>query len=113
MKHRPKRRLDQVRDAIRLKHYMIRTEESCVTWIKRYILFYNKRPSLEMASAEIEPFPTHLAVDKYPRAGRLWIWQSEGFTRKEAEHGFDTHTALGAMTGTRYCERLKNDHMKT
>jgi integrase len=63
-KHRPKRLLDQVRDAIRLKHYMIRTEESCVTWIKRYILFYNKRPSLEMASAEIEPFPTHLAVEQ-------------------------------------------------
>jgi integrase len=37
MEHGPKKLLDQVRDAIRLKHYSIRTEESYVTWIKRYI----------------------------------------------------------------------------
>jgi Phage integrase, N-terminal SAM-like domain len=42
MEHRPKKLLDQVREAIRLKHYSIRTEESYVTWIKRYILFHNK-----------------------------------------------------------------------
>ena len=40
---RPKKLLDQVRDAIRLKHYSIRTEEAYVSWIKRYILFHNKR----------------------------------------------------------------------
>ena len=64
MEHRPKKLLDQVRDAIRLKHYSIRTEESYVTWIKRYILFHNKRHPNEMASAEIEEFLTHLAVDQ-------------------------------------------------
>ena len=40
---RPRRLLDQVRDAIRLKHYSIRTEEAYVNWIRRYILFHNKR----------------------------------------------------------------------
>jgi integron integrase len=64
MEHRPKRLLDQVRDAIRLKHYSIRTEESYVTWIKRYILFHNKRHPKEMTSAEIEAFLTHLAVQQ-------------------------------------------------
>jgi integron integrase len=64
MEHRPKKLLDQVRDAIRLKHYSIRTEESYVTWIKRYILFHNKRHPNEMASAEIEAFLTHLAVQQ-------------------------------------------------
>jgi integron integrase len=64
MEHRPKKLLDQVRDAIRLKHYSIRTEESYVTWIRRYILFHNKRHPNEMASAEIEAFLTHLAVDQ-------------------------------------------------
>jgi integrase len=64
MEHRPKKLLDQVRDAIRLKHYSIRTEESYVTWIKRYILFHNKRHPNEMASAEIEEFLTYLAVDQ-------------------------------------------------
>jgi hypothetical protein len=64
MEHRPKRLLDRVRDAIRLKHYSIRTEESYVAWIKRYILFHHKRHPNEMASAEIEAFLTHLAVDQ-------------------------------------------------
>jgi site-specific recombinase XerD len=64
MEHRPKKLLDQVREAIRLKHYSIRTEESYVTWIKRYILFHNKRHPNEMASAEIEAFLTHLAVQQ-------------------------------------------------
>jgi len=35
--------LDQVRDRIRAKHYSIRTEQSYIDWIKRYILFHNKR----------------------------------------------------------------------
>ncbi|MEW6567095.1 MAG: integron integrase [Chloroflexota bacterium] len=58
-----KKLLDQVRDAIRLKHYSIRTEESYVAWIKRFIFFHNKRHPLEMGTAEIEAFLTHLAVD--------------------------------------------------
>jgi hypothetical protein len=43
MEPRPKKFLDQVRDALRLKHYSIRTENSYVAWIRRYILFHNKR----------------------------------------------------------------------
>jgi integrase len=64
MDHRPKKLLDQVRDAIRLKHYSIRTEASYVTWIKRYILFHNQRHPNEMASAAIAAFLTHLAVQQ-------------------------------------------------
>jgi hypothetical protein len=36
----PQKLLDQVRDAIRLKHYSCRTEETYVQWICRYILFH-------------------------------------------------------------------------
>ena len=36
--HRPKKLLDQVRDAIRLKHYSYRTGQAYVGWIKRYIV---------------------------------------------------------------------------
>jgi integron integrase len=64
MERRPKRLLDQVRDAIRLKHYSMRTEQSYVTWIKRYIFFHNKRHPKEMGAAEIEAFLTHLAVQQ-------------------------------------------------
>ena len=64
MERRPKRLLDQVRDAIRLKHYSMRTEQSYVTWIKRYIFFHNKRHPKGMGAAEIEAFLTHLAVQQ-------------------------------------------------
>ena len=60
----PRRLLDQVRDRIRLKNYSIRTEKSYVSWIKRFILFHNKRHPREMGRAEIEAFLTHLAVDR-------------------------------------------------
>lgn len=56
--------LDQVRHTIRSKHYSIRTEDTYAQWIKKYILFHNKRHPIEMGSAEIETFLTHLAVDR-------------------------------------------------
>jgi len=54
--------LDQVRGKIRLRHYSIRTEKTYLDWIKRYILFHNKKHPQTMGSAEIEAFLTHLAV---------------------------------------------------
>ncbi len=59
----PKRLLDQVRDRIRLKHYSIRTEQAYVSWIKRFILFHNKKHPKDMGKQEIESFLTHLALD--------------------------------------------------
>jgi len=59
---RPKKLLEQVRDAIRLKHYSIRTEEAYVNWVKRYIYFQDVRHPAEMGAAEVEAFLTHLAV---------------------------------------------------
>jgi integron integrase len=64
MEPRPKKLLDHVRDAIRLKHYSLHTEQACVTWIKRYIFFHDKRHPKDMGSADIEAFLTHLAVQQ-------------------------------------------------
>jgi integron integrase len=61
---RPQKLLDQVRDAIRLKHYSIPTEESYVNWIRRYILYHNKRQPQEMGVPEIEAFLSYLAVEE-------------------------------------------------
>ncbi len=58
------RLLDQVRDVLRLKHYSIRTEESYIQWIKRYIFFHNKTHPRDMGEKQISAFLTHLAVDK-------------------------------------------------
>jgi hypothetical protein len=57
----PKKLLDQVRDDIRLKHYSYRTEQTYIQWIRRYILFHNKRHPKDMSVPEIEAFLTYLA----------------------------------------------------
>jgi hypothetical protein len=59
---RPKKLLDQVRDHIRLKNYSYRAEQSYVDWIKRFILFHNKRHPSEMGRLEIEAFLTYLLM---------------------------------------------------
>ena len=56
------RRLDQVREAIRMWHYSIRTEEASVSWITRDLLFHGKRHPLEMGEDEITQFLSALAV---------------------------------------------------
>ena len=38
---KPHKLLDQVSDKLRVKHYSIRTEQSYVGWIKRYIYFHD------------------------------------------------------------------------
>jgi len=68
MESRPRKLLDQVRDAIRLKHYSYRTEQSYVGWIRRYILFHSKQHPKDMGGAEVEAFLTHLAVEKHVSA---------------------------------------------
>lgn len=56
--------LQQVRDVRRRKQYSIRTEQAYVDWIKRFILFHNKRHPKEMAQEEVAEFLTHLARDR-------------------------------------------------
>ena len=53
-----------VRERLRLKHYSIRTEQVCLDWMKRFILFHAKRHPDAMASPEVEAFLTHLAVER-------------------------------------------------
>ena len=40
---RPPRLLEQVRDAVRARHYSHRTEKTYQMWIRRFILFHKKR----------------------------------------------------------------------
>ncbi len=62
------RLIDQTRNVMRLHHYSIRTEETYIQWIKRFIFFHNKRHPKEMGEKEIRSFLTHLAVDKHVSA---------------------------------------------
>jgi integron integrase len=57
--------LEQARDAIRIRHYSIRTEQSYLGWMKRFILFHNKRHPAEMGEQEVTAFLSHLAVNRH------------------------------------------------
>ena len=65
--HKPKL-LDQVREAIRMRHYSVRTEEAYVGWIKRFLVFHGKRHPLEMGEDEITRFLSALAVHAHVSA---------------------------------------------
>ena len=58
------RLLDQVRAAIRAKHFSRRTEQAYVNWIRRFIVASGKRHPVELGSREITAFLTSLAVDR-------------------------------------------------
>lgn len=54
--------LDQIRLAIRVRHYSRRTEEAYVSWARRFILFHGKRHPRELGAIEIQRFLEHLAT---------------------------------------------------
>src|SRR5712691_6593302 len=54
--------LDQVRQAIRLRHYSRRTEAAYVAWIRRFIVFHRKRHPRELGEPEVTAFVSSLAT---------------------------------------------------
>jgi integron integrase len=60
----PRRLLDQLRDALRTRHYSLRTEEAYVRWARRFILFHGKRHPKEMGAPEVVAFLAWLATER-------------------------------------------------
>ena len=60
----PPKLLDRVRTAVRLRHYSRRTEKAYVDWIRRYIVFHQRKHPSTMGATEIVAFLTWLAVDR-------------------------------------------------
>ena len=60
---RKPRLLEQVRDALRVRHYSRRTERTYLGWIRRYILFHGKRHPADMGAEEVSRFLSALAVE--------------------------------------------------
>ncbi|MDM4768541.1 integron integrase [Pelomonas sp. SE-A7] len=60
----PPRLLDQVREALRVRHYALRTEQVYVEWIRRYIRFHGTRHPAELGAAEVEAFLSFLAAER-------------------------------------------------
>ena len=62
------RLLDQMREVLRLKHLSYRTEEAYISWVRRFILFHDKRHPKDMGAAEIRAFLSYLATHEHVAA---------------------------------------------
>jgi len=56
--------LDQVRAALRRRHYSLSTEQAYIRWIKDFIFFHKKNHPRELGEKEINQFLSHLAINK-------------------------------------------------
>jgi integron integrase len=56
------RLLDQVRDALRVRHYSYRTEQQYVGWIRRFVRHHGLRHPRDLDGTHVESFLSHLAI---------------------------------------------------
>ena len=56
------RLLDRVRAAVRMRHYSRRIEKAYVAWVRRFIVFHQKRHPSEMGAPEVTAFLSSLAA---------------------------------------------------
>jgi len=69
--HQPKL-LDQLRQAIRMRHYSYRTEKAYTHWVKRYILFHHRRHPVQRARLKsANSFPRLQAIFESVRRRRI------------------------------------------
>lgn len=61
--------LAAVRDEIRKKHYSIKTEETYLHWVTRYIRFHKLQHPAKLGEKDIRDFLDHLALDRQNAAG--------------------------------------------
>ena len=61
---KPKKLLEQYSEALRNRHYSLRTEETYLGWVRQFILYHHKRHPKEMGVPEINDFVTHLVNQK-------------------------------------------------
>jgi repressor LexA len=93
--------LDQVREAIRARHYSLRTEEAYVSWIKRFILFHGKRHPLEMGEKEIAQFLSALAVNSHVSASTHGVFrhlkapEKKGYIRRVGRRALEILSPQG------------------
>ena len=62
------RLLDQVRLAIRRRHYSYRTEKTYVGWVRGFIRFHGLRHPRELGAAQVQEYVSHLANDRHVAA---------------------------------------------
>lgn len=56
--------LESMREFMLVRSYSLRTINTYIHWVKRFILFHNKAHPSTLGDAQIEAFLTHLAVNR-------------------------------------------------
>ena len=59
---------DRIVEVLRARHYSRRTEEAYLHWIRRFILFHERRHPRLLAEVDVNRFLTHLAVKEHVSA---------------------------------------------
>ncbi|MEX0903283.1 MAG: phage integrase N-terminal SAM-like domain-containing protein [Pseudohongiellaceae bacterium] len=57
--------LNGIRAEMRLRGYSIRTEKSCLPWIRKFILFHHKRHPEAMGPDEVKAYLGWLANERH------------------------------------------------
>ena len=65
--------LDQVREVLRVKHYSLRTEETYVDWIRRFLKFHRDQAGKwlhprDLGTSDVVAFLSHLATVEHVAA---------------------------------------------
>lgn len=58
---------EQIRDAIRAKHYSLRTEHSYLQWVRQFVGYHQRHPAV-LGEQEVRDFLTYLARDRHVSA---------------------------------------------
>ena len=84
--------LDQVREVLRVKHYSLRTEETYVDWIRRFLKFHRDQAGKwlhprDLGASDVVAFLTHLATMEHVAAATQNQALRVGFSlRTSARH---------------------------
>jgi len=95
--------LRRVCEAIRVRHYSIRTERSYVDWIRRYILFHGKSHPQDLGAEQVAEYLTYLAVERNVAAST----QNQALNALNFLYKIVLDQPLGDINGVTHAKRPK------
>ncbi|ROH86279.1 hypothetical protein ED236_07530 [Pseudomethylobacillus aquaticus] len=81
----PPKLLDQVISCLRVNHYSLRTEQTYLEWIKRYIRYHQMQHPRKLGAEHVEGFLSYLAVERTVFASAQNQAKSARFTATSAD----------------------------